>query len=55
VGGDSIIGIDGRRVTSSAELTGIVARHRPGDTVALEVVRDGATRTVRVTLADAPG
>jgi putative serine protease PepD len=55
VGGDSIVGIDGRRVTSSVELTGIVARHRPGDTVALQVFRDGATRTVRVTLADAPG
>jgi S1-C subfamily serine protease len=55
LGGDTIVAIDGRSVTSSAQLADAVALHKPGDKVRLEVVHEGATRTVDVTLGDAPG
>jgi S1-C subfamily serine protease len=54
VGGDAITEVDGRPVTSSAELESAVALHKPGDTVTLEVVRNGVSRTVRVTLGNTP-
>jgi S1-C subfamily serine protease len=55
VGGDSITKVDGRQVTTSAELSSILAQHDPGDTLSLEVFRGAAARTVRVTLGNAPG
>ena len=54
VGGDAIVALDGKSVTSSAELADDVALHKPGDRLRLEVVRDGATRTVQVTLGNVP-
>jgi S1-C subfamily serine protease len=55
LGGDTIVALDGKSVTSSAQLADAVALHRPGDKVRLEVVDGGARRTVEVTLGDAPG
>jgi hypothetical protein len=55
VGGDSITKVAGTPVTSSAELAGVIAKHESGDTVTLEVVRDGKTRTVEVTLGNVQG
>jgi S1-C subfamily serine protease len=54
LGGDVITAADGTQVTSSAQLGEIVARHKPGDTLTLRVVRDGSTRTVHVTLGNVP-
>ncbi len=54
VGGDTIVGVDATRVTTSAELSATLARHEPGDTIALEVARGRSSRVVRVTLGDAP-
>jgi S1-C subfamily serine protease len=54
VGGDAIVALDGKIVTSSAQLAGDVTVHKPGDKVQLEVVRNGAHRTVDVTVGDAP-
>jgi S1-C subfamily serine protease len=54
VGGDTIVALDGKSVTSSQQLVEAVALRKPGDTIRLEVVRGGANRTVRVTLANAP-
>jgi S1-C subfamily serine protease len=53
-GGDVVTEIDGRAVTSAAELQSAIDAHKPGDTIALTVVRDGDTRTVRVKLAIRP-
>ncbi len=53
-GGDVVTEIDGRAVTSAAELQSAIDAHKPGDTIALTVVRDGDTRTVRVKLATRP-
>jgi S1-C subfamily serine protease len=52
--GDSIVSVDGRRVSTSNQLADAVARLRPDDRVTLVVVRDGASRTVHVTLGAAP-
>jgi S1-C subfamily serine protease len=55
VGGDSITSVDGRPVATSAELTSVVGNHKPGDTLTLDVDRRGTTRTIRITLGNAPG
>jgi S1-C subfamily serine protease len=54
VGGDAIVALDGKIVTSSAQLAGDVTIHKPGDEVQLELVRNGAHRTVDVTVGNAP-
>lgn len=54
IGGDAIVALDGKSVTSSAQLADDVALHKPGDKLQLEVVRDGKSRTVDVTLENVP-
>ena len=54
VGGDAIVALDGKIVTSSAQLADDVTIHKPGDKLSLEVVRSAKTRTVEVTLGNAP-
>ncbi|MDX5435645.1 MAG: trypsin-like peptidase domain-containing protein, partial [Pontibacter sp.] len=54
--GDIVQGIDGVRVTSSAELSERIARHHPGDKVELTYQRDGKSRSTVVELkGDADG
>jgi putative serine protease PepD len=53
-GGDVITAIDGKEVTSSAELQSAIDAKRPGDKVELTITRDGDERTVTVTLAKQP-
>jgi S1-C subfamily serine protease len=54
IGGDTIVSVDGNRVTSSSQVADAVALRKPGDKLTLEVVRDGTTRTVDVTLGTLP-
>jgi putative serine protease PepD len=54
LGGDTIVALDGKSLTSSTQLADAVARHKPGDKLKLEIVRGGAKRTVEVTLGNAP-
>ena len=55
VGGDVIAGIDGRELRSHEELMRyLIAETAPGETVSLDVLRDGEERTVAVTLAERP-
>ncbi len=54
VGGDAIVAVNGKAVETSAQLSDIVAAHKPGDTVRLEIVRRGVRRTVAMRLGDAP-
>ena len=53
-GGDVITALDGQRVQSADDLRERIERKRPGDEVTLTAVRDGETRTVRVTLGTRP-
>ena len=54
VGGDIITAIDGTGVTSMAQLTSIVAAHKPGDVVTLTVVRHSQTLTLKAKLTARP-
>ena len=54
VGGDTIVRLDGKSVTSSQQLADAIALRKPGDKVRLEVIRSGKTRTVDITLGNAP-
>jgi len=54
-GGDIIVGIDGSPVNKLDDLiTYLELRKRPGDAVDFTVIRDGANRTVTVTLGERP-
>jgi serine protease Do len=52
--GDVIVGINGEPFDDTRELRLSVAAQQPGSTVKLAVVRDGAERTVSVTLDEFP-
>ena len=52
--GDIIVGIDGQKVINSDDLYEILDKHQVGETVNVEVVRNGRRVTVPVRLADAP-
>jgi putative serine protease PepD len=52
--GDVIRSVDGVKVPDYNELSTIVERYRPGDRVKIVVERDGASRTLEVTLGTRP-
>jgi putative serine protease PepD len=54
LGGDSIVAVDGKAITSAAQLSDLVALRHPGDRLTLTVDRRGTMRTVAVTLGNAP-
>jgi S1-C subfamily serine protease len=54
IGADVIVTVDGEPVTSTTQLSELVALHKPGETLELQVVRGGKSRTVDVTLGNAP-
>ena len=39
LGGDVIVAVDGTRVTEIGELRDVLARHKPGDTIELDIYR----------------
>ena len=52
--GDVIVAFDGKSVSSAAALQTAVDSKRPGDSVTITYVRDGKSKTVRVTLDTRP-
>jgi S1-C subfamily serine protease len=59
VGGDIIVGMDGKKVTSSESLASYVGTKKPGDTVMLELYRESGSggytkKSVTVTLGQRP-
>ncbi|MEW2413879.1 trypsin-like peptidase domain-containing protein [Streptomyces sp. NPDC046866] len=54
-GGDVITKVDGTRVHGGDELIIKIRSHRPGDPLALTVLRDGQERTLRLVLGSADG
>jgi serine protease Do len=52
--GDVVIGVDGRTVNDNNDLSRYVASKAPGETVRLQIVRDGSERTIPVTLGTFP-
>ncbi len=54
-GGDVVIAVDGKPVFQNNDLSELIALHKPGDTVKLDVIRDGNQHaTVDVTLGSRP-
>jgi S1-C subfamily serine protease len=54
VGADAIVGVDGKSISSTAQLGDVIALHKPGDRLELQVVRGGKSRTVEITLGNTP-
>jgi S1-C subfamily serine protease len=54
LGGDVIVALDGERVASLEDLREQLSAHKPGDTVRLEVLRDGKRRTIEIKLGRQP-
>jgi serine protease Do len=52
--GDVITAVDGQTLDSESALAEVLNRHKPGDTVTLTVIRNGAQQNARVTLGTAP-
>lgn len=52
--GDIIMTFDGSPVPDRAALSALLAQHRPGDTVQVELLSDGQRRTLTVTLTARP-
>ena len=54
IGGDAIDAVDGHDVRTSQQLADLVASHKQGDRLELDVARGQQHRTVTVTLANVP-
>jgi S1-C subfamily serine protease len=52
IGGDVIVAIDGKPITSQVDLNLLLNRSRPGDTVRLTIVRDGKKMDAQVKLGE---
>ncbi len=52
--GDVVTSVDGANITDPADLSAAIVAHSPGDTVSLEVRRNGSTETVSVQLGVRP-
>ncbi len=53
-GGDVIVSVDGHPVVAPDDLGRYISAHQPGETVQLEVLRDGKRKQVDVTLGKRP-
>ena len=52
---DVIVGLDGKKVKTMADLQEAIAMHRPGDKVKVKLIRDKKEKTVEVVLKNAQG
>ena len=53
-GGDVIVAVDGHKIVGETDLPELIAQHEPGDTVTLDIIRDGHHQSVDVTLGERP-
>jgi S1-C subfamily serine protease len=53
-GGDVVIAVDGKPVFQNNDLSELIALHKPGDTVKLDIIRGGQHASVDVTLGSRP-
>lgn len=52
--GDVVVAMNGEAINGSAELRNKVARLKPGEVVEFDIVRDGDTKTIAVTIGERP-
>jgi putative serine protease PepD len=53
--GDRVVAIDGQAIQEFSELAARIRAHKPGDKVALKIIRNGNETTVSATLTQRPG
>jgi 2-alkenal reductase len=53
-GGDVIVSVDGQEIVAESDLAEVVSEHAPGDTVTLEVLRDGNVEELEIELGERP-
>jgi S1-C subfamily serine protease len=53
-GGDVILAVDGQRIVNESDLARLISQQRPGETITLQVLRDGDTEDVDVQLGERP-
>jgi S1-C subfamily serine protease len=53
-GGDVILSVEGHKIVSPNDLARAISTHQPGDTVPLDILRDGKREQVEVTLGKRP-
>jgi S1-C subfamily serine protease len=54
LGGDIITRVDGKEIKTKEQLSQLVASHKPGDKVRIEIARKSSVKTLRVTLGTRP-
>ena len=54
IGGDIIVALDGKTITTSQQLASIVASKKPGDELEITVLRDGKRKTLKAKLGTRP-
>ena len=54
LGGDIIVGVDGKPVSTFEQLRDAIAQKKPGDKLSVQLYRHGQKQTVHVTLGNAP-
>jgi S1-C subfamily serine protease len=54
VGGDVILAVNGKKVVGPSDLANFISQYAPGDHVTLDILHDGAHRSVDVTLGTRP-
>jgi S1-C subfamily serine protease len=52
--GDIIVSIGGQKITNNADLLNVLLKYEPGETVEVEVYRDGSLRNFSVVLGERP-
>jgi S1-C subfamily serine protease len=53
-GGDVIVAVGGHKIVSESDLPGLISRFDPGETVSLEIIRDGQPQSIDVKLGERP-
>jgi S1-C subfamily serine protease len=53
-GGDLLVEVDGKKITSADDVSTAIASRRPGDTISVTYYRGDSRRTARVKLAERP-
>jgi 2-alkenal reductase len=53
-GGDVIVSVDGQEVVEESDLAEAISEHGPGDTVVLEILRDGEREEIEIELGERP-
>jgi S1-C subfamily serine protease len=54
VGGDVIVAVDGEELVAENDLSRLISEHRPGETVTLQIIRDGEEQEIDVELGSRP-